>query len=173
MELEVGCGTGVFAIEYCRGNPWVRYVAIEKRSKYAREALARAERAGASNLRVIEGDATLELDRLFAPMSLDVVRIHFPDPWWKRAHHRRVVIRPDTAHTYLAKLKVGGLLDFRTDVPARAVEFLAALEGAGFVNPLGAGAFHPDDATEVRTARERRLIAAGQPVYRARLRRAA
>ena len=43
------------------------------------------------------------------------------------------------------------------------------LEEAGFHNPLGRGAFHPYDAQETPSTRERRYLASGEPVYRARL----
>ena len=73
----------------------------------------------------------------------------------------------------LEKLKPGGLFDMRTDVQDRGVSMLAILEDAGFVNPLGPGIFHPYDPEEVPSTRERRYLASGEPVYRARLRKPA
>jgi tRNA (guanine-N7-)-methyltransferase len=46
---------------------------------------------------------------------------------------------------------------------------IAALEAAGWHNPLGPGAFHPADPEEVPSSRERRYLERGEPVYRARL----
>lgn len=169
LELEIGCGAGGFAIEYCRRNPSVRYVAFEWRKKYAREVSHRAEKQGLTNLKTIEGDARIEVPRLFAPQSLDVIHLQFPDPWWKRAHQKRAILRPDFTLVLLALLKPGGTFDFRTDVEERGLTGLKVLEGAGFHNPLGAGAFHPASPEEVPSTRERRYLASGEPVYRARL----
>lgn len=169
LELEIGCGAGGFAIEYCRRNPSVRYVAFEWRKKYAREVSHRAEKQGLTSLRVIEGDARLEVPRLFAPLSLDAIHLQFPDPWWKRAHQKRAILRPDFTRVLLALLKPGGTFDFRTDVEERGLAGLEVLEGAGLHNPLGAGAFHPANPEEVPSTRERRYLASGAPVYRARL----
>lgn len=169
LELEIGCGAGGFALEYCRRFPHVRFVAFEWRKKYAREVQHRADKHGLKNLKVIEGDARDAVPRLFAAGSLDVIHLQFPDPWWKRAHQKRAILQPDFTAFLRTRLKAEGRFDFRTDVEDRARQGLAVLEGAGFVNPLGAGVFHPYDPDEVPSTRERRYLVTGQPVYRARL----
>jgi tRNA (guanine-N7-)-methyltransferase len=169
LELEIGCGQGGFALEHCRRHPATRYLAFEWRKKYAREVAYRAQKNGLPNLKVIEGDAKAQVPKLFAPGSLDCIHLQFPDPWWKRAHQRRAILQPDFTKFLLTLLKPGGRFDFRTDVEDRALQGLSVLEAAGFVNPLGAGVFHPYDAEEAPSTRERRYLVTGQPVYRARL----
>jgi tRNA (guanine-N7-)-methyltransferase len=169
LELEMGSGAGGHALEYCRRNPGVRYVAFEWRKKYARDTLDRGEKMGLKNLRVIEADARAVVPRIFADGSLAAVHLQFPDPWWKRAHFKRAIIQPDFARLLLNKLVPGGRFDLRTDVEDRARGMLAILEEAGFRNPLGVGAFHPYDPEEVPSTRERRYLQSGEPVYRARL----
>lgn len=169
LELEIGCGAGGFAVEYARRNPHVRYVAFEWRKKYAREVAHRAQKHGVQNLRVIEGDAKLEVPRLFAPGTLACIHLQFPDPWWKRAHRKRAILTPEFTKLLFGLLEPGGRFDLRTDVEDRAHEMLGALERAGFVNPLGAGTFHPALPDEVPSTRERRYLVTGEPVFRARL----
>jgi tRNA (guanine-N7-)-methyltransferase len=169
LELEIGCGAGGFALEHCRRHPAINYVAFEWRKKYAREVAHRAEKHGLTHLKVIEGDARTVVPKIFAPGSLDVVHLQFPDPWWKRAHFRRAILLPDFTKLLLGLLRPGGRFDFRTDVEERALQGLAVLEKAGFHNPLGAGVFHPYDPEEAPSTRERRYLVSGQPVYRARL----
>ncbi|HET9449666.1 MAG TPA: tRNA (guanine-N7)-methyltransferase, partial [Aggregicoccus sp.] len=171
LELEIGSGAGGHALEYCRRNPGVRFVAFEWRKKYARDTKARGDKLGLKNLRVLEADARDHVPLLFADDSLSAIHLQFPDPWWKRAHFKRAVIQPDFTQLLKAKLKPGGLFDLRTDVEDRAKRMLAVLEEAGFVNPLGPGAFHPYDPEEVPSTRERRYLLSGEPVYRARLRK--
>jgi tRNA (guanine-N7-)-methyltransferase len=169
LELEIGCGAGGFALGYCAKFPNVRYVAFEWRKKYAREVAYRAQKHGLSNLLVIEGDARREVPLLFEENMLDVIHLQFPDPWWKRAHHKRAILLPEFTRFLLSRLKPDGLFDFRTDVEDRGVAGLAVLEAAGFINPLGPGQFHPWNPDEVPSTRERRYLTSGQPVYRARL----
>jgi len=173
LELEIGCGLGGFALEHCRRHPQVRYVAFEWRKKYAREVQARALARGLQNLRVIEADARVHVQRLFRPGSLDAFHFQFPDPWWKRAHQKRAVLTPEFASLVYALLRPGGVFDLRTDVEDRARKMLAVAEAAGFENPLGKGMFHPPDPEEAPSTRERRYLQTGEPVYRARLRKKA
>jgi tRNA (guanine-N7-)-methyltransferase len=169
LELEIGSGYGHFAIGYCERHPHVRYVAFEWRKKWARHVQAVADKRGLRNLRVIEGDAKLHVPRLFRERSLSGIHLQFPDPWWKRAHQKRAVLSPDFAQLLRTLSVPGAKLDLRTDVKELGELMLRTAEEAGWINPLGAGAFHPADPEEVPSSRERRYLAAGEPVYRGRL----
>lgn len=169
LELEIGCGLGGFALEYARCHPHVQYVAFEWRKKYVREVDARARLLGLRNLRCVEADARTEAPHLFAPNSLSAIHFQFPDPWWKRAHHKRAVLQPEFARLLWDRLAPGGHFDLRTDVEDRGISMLAALEEAGFHNPLGNGVFHPAAPDDIPSTRERRYLKSGEPVYRAKL----
>lgn len=169
LELEIGCGAGGFALEHARRNPKIRLVAFEWRKKYAREVAFRKEKAALGNLKVIEGDARLEVPKLFTTGSLSVIHLQFPDPWWKRAHQKRAILQLEFTRFMLTLLAPGGRFDFRTDVQDVGERGLKVLEQAGFLNPLGPGVFHPYDPEDAPSTRERRYLASGAPVYRARL----
>jgi len=171
LELELGSGMGGFALEYAARFPNVRYVAFERRRKFAREAQRRAAARRLKNVRFIEGDARVEVPRLFTPGSVSVIRLQFPDPWWKRSHQKRAVLQPDFSRLLVELLAPDGLLDLRTDVEDRAKQMISALEAAGLVNPLGAGSLHAPEVDEIPSTRERRYLASGAPIYRARLRK--
>lgn len=169
LELEIGCGAGGFALEHCRRNPDVRLVAFEWRKKYAREVQHRADKHGLKNLKVVEGDARIEVPKIFTPGSLSVIHLQFPDPWWKRAHQKRAILHGDFPKFLLSLLVPGGRFDFRTDVQDVGERGIKALEAAGFHNPLGPLVFHPYDPEDAPSTRERRYLVSGAPVYRARL----
>ncbi len=173
LELEIGCGTGGFALEYARRFPKVRYVAIERRRKFAREANRRAQARGLPNLRVIETDARAEVAKLFAPGSLHAVFLQFPDPWWKRYQQKRALLQPEFCQLLVQLLEPGGVVDLRTDVEDRARLMLTSLEHAGLVNPLGPGVFHPCEPDEIPSTREQRYLLTAMPVFRAKLRKPA
>jgi tRNA (guanine-N7-)-methyltransferase len=169
LELEIGCGAGGFALGYCQAHPEVNYVAFEWRKKYAREVVFRANKHQVQNLRVIEGDAKLYVPRLFQKGSVSQIHLQFPDPWWKRAHFKRAILDPGFTRLLFDLLVPQGIFELRTDVEDRARAMLQTLEAAGFQNPLGKGAFHPRPEDDVASTRERRYLASGEPVYRARL----
>src|SRR5512147_2904848 len=135
LELEIGAGHGGYALAFARARPERALVAIEQRRKFADELRARAEKRGHSGLVVLHGDARVLAPRLFAAGSLAAIHVHFPDPWWKRRHHRRRLVDDRMSALLLGLLAPGGVLDFRTDVERYAVEAVARLEEAGFLNP--------------------------------------
>ena len=160
LELEIGCGPGHFALEHCARHPGVRYVAFEWRKKYIRELAHRAEQRGLKNLKAVEADAREEVPRLFAGGSLAGIHLQFPDPWWKRAHHKRAVLQPDFARLLFGFTVPGGYFDLRTDVAERAHQMLSVLEEAGLTRLMGQHLVH---------RRARRYLGPGEPVFRARL----
>src|SRR5262244_1490665 len=113
LELEIGSGAGAFALGHAARFPGVHYVAIEWRKKYARELEHRARVRGLTNLRVVEADARAVIPRLFAPQSLAVIHLQFPDPWWKRSHRKRAILTPAFASLLLDRAAPGGMFDLR------------------------------------------------------------
>jgi tRNA (guanine-N7-)-methyltransferase len=167
LELEIGPGTGAFALDHAAAHPDVDLVCIETRRRDCELIRMRAAKRGLRNVVVLQGDAKLLLARLFAPGSLSVLHVQFPDPWWKKRHNKRRMVDAELAARMRLLLRPGGIVDFRTDVRGYAEAAVATWEQAGFMNEAGAGRLSPD-APEVLSARERRYAQTGQPVYRAR-----
>ena len=169
LELEIGPGRGAFALDHAKAHPELDLVAIETRRSDVEEIRAKAARRGIGNLLVFQGDAKILVPRFFAPGSLACVHVQFPDPWWKKRHQKRRMVDVELAARLRELLAPGGLVDFRTDVPAYATAAVQSWEEAGFENLDGRGALWTG-APEVLSTRERRYAISGQPVYRARFR---
>ncbi len=171
LELEVGSGHGGYALAFARERPDRALVAIEQRKKFADELRAKAHGRGHRNLVVLQGDARILSPRLFAAASLAAIHVHFPDPWWKRKHHRRRLVDEPMARLLLRLLRPGGVLDVRTDVERYALEAVLSFEQAGFENEAGPGAFADARPGELPSTREKRYLATGQRVWRLGMRR--
>ena len=163
LELEVGPGRCAFALDHCAAHLEVNYIAIETRRSDCELIRSRAARRGLRNLMVLQGDAKLLVPRLFAPGSLSAVHIQFPDPWWKTRHHKRRMVDVEFAAVMRRLLEPGGLVDFRTDVPAYAREAERTWIEVGFEKL-------PEVPPQVLSTRERRYAVTGQTVFRARFR---
>lgn len=115
--VEIGFGKGRFLVDLATGRPEHRLVGIEVRRKYCMITLNRLDRSGADNCRVIQGDARSLLSRFFPPESIDAMFILFPDPWWKKKHHKKRVLEEAFLPELAPLLKPGGLFLVRSDVP--------------------------------------------------------
>ncbi|HSM91481.1 MAG TPA: tRNA (guanosine(46)-N7)-methyltransferase TrmB [Anaeromyxobacteraceae bacterium] len=171
LELEIGSGHGGFSLAFAKALPERALVAIEQRHKFAREVAAKAEARGLQNLLVLQGDARMLAPRLFPAGSLAAIHVHFPDPWWKRRHHTRRLVDDRMSALLCGLLRPGGLLDFRTDVEDYARGAVVRLEEVGFENEAGPGRFAERPPDEIPSTREKRYLAAGEPVWRLRMRR--
>jgi tRNA (guanine-N7-)-methyltransferase len=166
LELEIGAGHGGFALAFARERPDRALVAIEQRRSFADALRAKAERRGHRNLVVVHGDARLLAPRLFLARSLAAIHVHFPDPWWKRKHHRRRLVDDRMTALLFGLLAPGGALDLRTDVERYAHEAVERLEAVGLVNEAGPGRFSEPRPDEIPSTREKRYLATGQRVWR-------
>jgi len=176
VEVEIGPGRGWFLVERAAAEPHAALVGLEIRRKWAAIVDARlAKRGLAPRARVFAEDARHALPRLAPDRSVRRVFVHFPDPWWKKRHHKRLVMKDGLLEQVARLLEPGGELFVQTDVEERATAYedLVALD-ARFV-PHGDAAGSPrlaDHAYVARSPRERRAIADGLPVHRMRWRRA-
>jgi len=118
--LDIGFGAGEALVELACCRPDELVVGVDVHTPGLAAVLDETECRGLSNVRVVEGDALDLLDRL-APGALDEIRVWFPDPWPKRRHYVRRLVRPDVLVELVIRLRVGGSLHLATDVPDYAV----------------------------------------------------
>jgi tRNA (guanine-N7-)-methyltransferase len=115
VVLEIGSGTGETTARLASAAPEINYVAAEVYPAGLGQLMLWAERLGLQNLRLIDGDAVDLLRDHVAPDSLAGVRIYFPDPWPKKRHHKRRLIKPDFVALVASRLTPGGTLHLATD----------------------------------------------------------
>jgi tRNA (guanine-N7-)-methyltransferase len=112
--LEIGFGAGEHLIGLALAHPEIGFIGCEPYMNGVAALLARVERLGLERVRVFADDACLLLDRL-RTASIDRLFILFADPWPKRKHHRRRLIRPESVDAFGRVLRPGGELLFATD----------------------------------------------------------
>ncbi len=170
IELEIGPGRGWFLIERLEADPAVRMIGLEIKRKWAQIVDERLQKRGlGSRGRVFAEDARLTLPRL-SDGCLSVAYVHFPDPWWKKRHNKRLVVTSELLDQLSRLLVPGGELLIQTDVADRADQYEATVAAHAAFEPLEATARVADHPYVARSPRERRAMEDGLPVYRLRYR---
>lgn len=126
VVLEVGSGMGESTASMAMAEPGVDHLAVEIYQPGLAQLLLRIEQAQISNLRLLRGDAYTVLTEHVMASSLHAVRIYFPDPWPKRRHHKRRLVRPEFIALATSRLAAGATLHLATDWEPYAQEMLAA-----------------------------------------------
>jgi len=120
LHVEIGFGRGPFGERFCdvrrtEGRA-VRYVGFEVRRKYVELADARFAALGLDDARFVLADAREVIPRAVPIGGVAALYVLFPDPWWKRRHHKRRIVSEELASLSWAHLEPGGALFFKSDV---------------------------------------------------------
>lgn len=171
IELEVGPGPKAgFLLERAEAAPEALLVGLEIRRKWAAVGDSRLAKHGfGSRARVFCEDARDALPRLRPNSGVRRVFLHFPDPWWKKRHQKRLVMG-DVFLTEVARLlEPGGELLIQTDVEERAELYANVVGTSDAFVPAGDTEGSPiiaENPYGARSPREHRAIADGLPVHR-------
>jgi tRNA (guanine-N7-)-methyltransferase len=174
LEIEIGPGRGGFLFERLAAVPELSMLGFEIRRKYATlvDNKLKAQGLGA-RARVFCEDARLALPRLPAA-SAQRVFVHFPDPWWKKRHEKRLVVGAMLLPEVVRVLCPGGELFVQTDVEERALQYEEAINAVPglLAASATAGPRLAENPFSARSPREHRAIADGLPIYRLLYRKA-
>lgn len=132
--LEIGFGNGESLAKTALENPDKDYIGIEVHKPGVGNLLAQLERQDISNVRVFYHDAVEVLEKCIPEHCLTGVHLFFPDPWHKRKHHKRRIVRPSFVKLLAHKLKAGGYFHAATDWQHYAVHMLRILSVAESFN---------------------------------------
>ena len=78
--MEIGSGTGTSTAAMAPKEADTNIIAVELYKPGLAKLLGQIEREGIDNIRMIRGDGIEVMVRMFAPESLDGIRVFFPDP---------------------------------------------------------------------------------------------
>lgn len=172
VEIDVGCGRGLFLLHAATANPHINYLGIELDYKEARRGARRLQKRELPNARVLGGDVFHAFRKFIAPHSLEAIHVYFPDPWWKRKHRGRRVFNDQFADLAAGLICSEGLLHSWTDVE----EYFGVISGLMDHHPL----FQqlpppveraPEDDMDYQTSYERKKRQLGLPIYRGKWQR--
>jgi tRNA (guanine-N7-)-methyltransferase len=161
VVAEIGFGMGQATWRIALDNPETNYLGMEVHGPGVGRLLAELGERGIDNVRILRHDAVEALERTIAPASLAGLHVFYPDPWPKKRHHKRRLIRPGLAELLASRLASGAYLYFVTDVESYASWSLEVLSGtAGLRNRYEGFAprqeWRPETKFEARASRDGR-----------------
>lgn len=94
VELEIGCGKGIFIYNKAKENKSTLYIAIDISKSVVALAIKKIEKLQIEegitldNLKLITYNAA-ELENIFTSNEVDKIYLNFSDPWHKNKHEKR------------------------------------------------------------------------------------
>lgn len=155
--LEIGFGMGDSLIEMAANNPDINYLGIEVHKPGVGRLLGNISERLLINLRVMRADAVEVLKSQILDKSLQAVYLFFPDPWHKRRHNKRRIVKEEFIQLLRKKLQSYGQFHMATDWKDYAVQMLKEMKAArGFKNCSDNEDYIPRPAHRPMTKFERR-----------------
>ena len=124
IKLEVGFGMGDFLVEMAIRDPNSNFVGVDFSQNGIQKLLIRVNNLNLNNIRVIYGDVRKKIPLLFHDGELDTVYINFPDPWPRKRHFKRRLVKPELVKLMSRKLAPDGHIYIATDSEPYASEML-------------------------------------------------
>ena len=119
LHLDIGCAAGEYLLNLASNNKNWNYIGIEIRERLVEKAKLKVLEKEINNLYFIFGNAYNILNDVqskFIIKNLKSLSFNFPDPWFKKRHHKRRVIQPEFINILSNSLQKGALIFIKTDV---------------------------------------------------------
>lgn len=168
LIVEIGFGNGSSLAEMAGDNSDKNYIGIEVHRPGVAQLLLQIEQRELSNIRIYHDDAIEILEDKISDTTLDGVHLFFPDPWHKRRHHKRRIVRPSFVQLLTKKLKSGGYFHAATDWEHYAnnmMQTLSAPESALINTGLENGGYCPRPDYRPLTKFENRGLGLGHGIW--------
>ncbi len=170
LAVEIGLGKDPHILVQAEACPDMNFIGLEYSRKKLDKVLAKiSHRGGIPNLRVVHADATRVFSVIFPPESLELIYIFFPDPWPKKRHHGRRIIRRDFIPVISQTLRPGSPLEIRTDSEEYVEQMVEVLSAEPTLENTVAPAPHLADPLErdshISTLFEAKFRLRGLPIY--------
>ncbi|MYA91776.1 MAG: tRNA (guanosine(46)-N7)-methyltransferase TrmB, partial [Synechococcus sp. SB0663_bin_10] len=166
---DIGCARGQFLMDMAVLYPQRNHLGLEIRRPLVERAEIQRQRRQLHNLHYLFCNVTVSLASLarqLGPEQLQLVTIQFPDPWFKRKHHKRRLLQGNLLNTLAAAMAPGALLFLQSDVQPLMEEEVNLVQAQGdFLRQPPD--WWPENPLPVATEREQLVLARGLPVWRA------
>lgn len=115
LHAEIGFGNGEALVRRAAEHSDVDFVGLEPDWPPVSRALRRIAQRKLTNVRIVQIDARIAFERLFAPGSLEHVWCLFPCPWPKKRHRKFRLFSGSFLNLLGSRLRMGGTAQIVTD----------------------------------------------------------
>lgn len=167
LAIDVGCGPGRFLVELARSFPHFNVLGLEIRQHLIDSALQMAKDMQMQHVYALLANANLHLPTLVSPKSVGFLSINFPDPWYKKRHHKRRVVSAQWLMDLQCVLQKDADIYAMSDYLPIAQQMRQVFQAhPGFENQHPGALWPSASLHNLTSEREQTHLKRGEPIYR-------
>ncbi|MBE9032665.1 tRNA (guanosine(46)-N7)-methyltransferase TrmB [filamentous cyanobacterium LEGE 11480] len=168
LHIDIGCARGRFVHQLATQQPDWNYLGLEIREPLVLQANEWRDAAQLENLHYLFCNANIMLRTVLASLPsavLQCVSIQFPDPWFKKKHHKRRVVQPPLVQDLADYLPAGAQIFIQSDILDVAAEMRDRFTANAAFQPQSTD-WLAENPMPLPTEREIGVLNNQDPVYR-------
>lgn len=165
LIIEIGPGMGESLAPMAAARPQANVLAFEVYRPAIARILAKIDRFGADNVRVIQANAVEGLRHVAPEAGVAELWMFFPDPWHKSKHRKRRLLNHEFADLVASRLQPGAIWRLATDWADYARQMRTVLDDHPAFESLYPGSYAPRWAERPVTKFEQRGIDEGREIF--------
>lgn len=164
LVVDIGFGMGRELGELAEARRDTDFLGIEVHPPGVGRMLLEIEERRLTNVRIARHDAVVVLQEWVPPRSVSAIHIFFPDPWPKKRHHKRRLVRRGFPELAASVLDSRGEVYLVTDWEDYAHQMRRVFDNSPEMTNVFPG-FAPRQPWRPETAFERKGLARGHTIY--------
>ena len=172
IHLDIGSAKGEFLIELASRFPQWNFLGLEIRESLVSSSERKRQKLDLQNLRFLYCNVNVSLDEWLSDLDfaqLKRVSIQFPDPWFKRKHIKRRVLKTSLLNSIARHMSKDGELFIQSDILNLIESMTSVIESSKYFDRRYVKGFKwlNENPYEASTDRELFVIKKNLPIYRA------
>ena len=119
IHIDIGSAKGEFLMELAIDHPNWNFLGLEIREQLVTSSERKRKQMGLQNLRFLYCNVNISLDKWLSDLDRDQLKrvsIQFPDPWFKRKHFKRRVLKKNLLISIARAMSQNGELFIQSDI---------------------------------------------------------
>ena len=172
IHLDIGSAKGEFLIELASKFPKWNFLGLEIREALVSSSERKRQKLELQNLRFLYCNVNVSLDEWLSDLAfaqLKRVSIQFPDPWFKRKHIKRRVLKKPLLDSIARHMSKDGELFIQSDILNLIESMTSVIESSKYFDRryVKGVKWLDENPYEASTDRESFVLKKNLPIYRA------
>ena len=172
IHLDIGSAKGEFLIQLASKHPKWNFLGLEIRENLVSSSERKRKKLELQNLKFLYCNVNVSLAEWLTDLDYDQLRrvsIQFPDPWFKRKHIKRRVLKKSLINSIARYISKDGELFIQSDIFKLTESMINVIDNSNYFARKNVNGFKwlNKNPYEASTDRELFVINKNLPIYRA------